>query len=100
MSNYLSQLNRGSRSAFNYSLLIANCSFPQGYVNPPIRGSIEELEKKEEYKELKESQSPYKGFNRKSQGDCELGVSISLNPPIRGSIEQDNALFENYNHKR
>ena len=25
---------------------------------------------------------------------------IGINPPIRGSIEQDNALFENYNHKR
>ena len=54
ISNYLSRLNRESRSAFNYSLLIANYSFPQG----------------------------------------------RLNPPIRGSIEQDNALFENYNHKR
>lgn len=40
MSNYLSRLNKGSGCTFNYSLLIANCSFPQGYVNPPIRGSI------------------------------------------------------------
>ena len=27
-------------------------------------------------------------------------VLVGINPPIRGSIEQDNALFENYNHKR
>ena len=40
ISNYLSRLNRESRSAFNYSLLIANYSFPQGRLNPPIRGSI------------------------------------------------------------
>ena len=50
-------------------------------INPPIRGSIASnhiiwLEEDFVFKKL-----------------C-------INPPIRGSIEQDNALFENYNHKR
>ena len=45
------------------------------------------------------SQSPYKGFNRFSKA-MSISAPPSLNPPIRGSIEQDNALFENYNHKR
>ena len=44
-------------------------------LNPPIRGSIENLRK-------------------------EITLVDRINPPIRGSIEQDNALFENYNHKR
>ena len=55
-------MNRGSRSAFNYSLLIANCSFPQGYVNPPIRGSI-------------------------VISCANKIVSTGINPPIRGSID-------------
>jgi len=32
--------------------------------------------------------------------DLEEEATKRINPPIRGSIEQDNALFENYNHKR
>ena len=44
-------------------------------LNPPIRGSID------------------------VEVECK-GNELGLNPPIRGSIEQDNALFENYNHKR
>ena len=60
------------RSAFNYSLLITNCSFPQGYVNPPIRGSIEKSISKE--------------FN------VEL---FCINPPIRGSIAKLNKLDVN-----
>ena len=44
-------------------------------LNPPIRGSIEVI--------------------------AATATKLQrLNPPIRGSIEQDNALFENYNHKR
>ena len=50
------------------------------------------IEQKEKY------QSPYKGFNS-IQGRG-LDIILRINPPIRGSIEQDNALFENYNHKR
>ena len=45
-------------------------------LNPPIRGSID------------------------VEVECKGNELVSLNPPIRGSIEQDNALFENYNHKR
>ena len=48
-------------------------------LNPPIRGSIDYFAKTLEILSL---------------------LITSLNPPIRGSIEQDNALFENYNHKR
>ena len=48
-----------------------------------------------------ESQSPYKGFNRiLFYNEQYIKTDESINPPIRGSIEQDNALFENYNHKR
>ena len=46
----------------NCSLLISNSSFPQGRINPPIRGSIEIVD--EVWAEVKYlSQSPYKGFN-------------------------------------
>ena len=46
-------------------------------------------------------QSPYKGFNRiLFYNEQYIKTDESINPPIRGSIEQDNALFENYNHKR
>ena len=45
-------------------------------INPPIRGSI--------------------GVSMKNMNK----MNERINPPIRGSIEQDNALFENYNHKR
>ena len=38
MSNYLSQLNRGSRSAFNYSLLITNCSLFDFVLLNPLYG--------------------------------------------------------------
>ena len=86
MSNYLSRLNRGSGCTPNYSLLIADCSFPQGYVNPhirgsigveflpgetspiftcinpPIRGSIDERDY-QSYDDAQSYQSPYKGFN-------------------------------------
>ncbi len=92
------------RSAFNYSLLIANCSFPQGYVNPPIRGSIAwhyawytwgisinppirgSIARGYEYLVVTPMyQSPYKGFN---SDELLLFASrfIILNPPIRGSI--------------
>ena len=61
----------------NCSFLISNSSFPQGRINPPIRGSI-----------------GVRGTVFRN------GCRERINPPIRGSIEQDNALFENYNHKR
>ena len=48
-------------------------------INPPIRGSIVYIA----------------GIQVNS-----IGSTACINPPIRGSIEQDNALFENYNHKR
>ena len=60
----------------NCSFLISNSSFPQGRINPPIKGSIGKLGLKATYLEKR------------------------INPPIRGSIEQDNALFRNYKHKR
>ena len=65
-------------------------------INPPIRGSIVIL--RGEKHEEKLYQSPYKGFNRDNMDNYKKVSRI--NPPIRGSIEQDNALFENYNHKR
>ena len=51
-------------------------SDPEVGINPPIRGSI--------------------------CGAFLFGIMSApgINPPIRGSIEQDNALFENYNHKQ
>ena len=84
MNNYLSRLNRGSRCTLNYSFLIANCSFPQGYVNPPIRGSI--VGKMAKQSKGIESQSPYKGFNRFLERRQYASERESLNPPIRGSI--------------
>ena len=52
-------------------------------INPPIRGSIEEVLEKEQERFIR-SQSPYKGFNRDKITVC--GNCVSLNPPIRGSI--------------
>ena len=92
---------------------------PYYCLNPPIRGSIVKGKLRENPKIS--YQSPYKGFNSRAsiwQVQCTVRInppirgSIAvlraggalrrnrINPPIRGSIEQDNALFENYNHKR
>ena len=49
----------------NCSFLISNSSFPQGYVNPPIRGSIVGLRRQED--------AEYRG----------------INPHIRGSIDNN-----------
>ena len=90
-------------------------------INPPIRGSIEGMTKQKSLLNFTKYQSPYKGFNR-IVGIILLVLDVyrinppirgsivnrkfvvilhkRINPPIRGSIEQDNALFENYSHKR
>ena len=70
-------------------------------LNPPIRGSIDFQSLKAEERRIL-YQSPYKGFNRnwKRRRNIKNSKQNCINPPIRGSIEQDNALFENYSHKR
>ena len=56
-------------------------------LNPPIRGSIDEMEEMERELEFATSQSPYKGFNRELMLKTKGVVNdIGLNPPIRGSI--------------
>ena len=70
------------RSAFNYSLLIANCSFPQGYVNPPIRGSI--ARHYAWYTWGISINPPIRGSIARHYAWYTWGISI--NPPIRGSI--------------
>ena len=69
----------------NCSFLISNSSFPQGRINPPIRGSIVFLRLLRCFSSP--YQSPYKGFNRKDE-DSPIKFD-RINPPIRGSIETD-----------
>ena len=49
----------------NCSFLISNSSFPQGRINPPIRGSIVKVGYANADTPMGQlrSQSPYKGFN-------------------------------------
>ena len=82
MSNYLSRLNRERGCTFNYSLLIANCSFPQGYVNPPIRGSIVVMWMAIAILVIG-FQSPYKGFNRENKYMSST-VSVVFQSPYKG----------------
>ena len=95
----------------NCWLLISNSSFPQGRINPPIRGPIVAPSmahisnfasqfnmSQSPYKGFNSGkptslvkvatmyQSPYKGFNRMAVGLKKSRRTKSINPPIRGSI--------------
>ena len=71
----------------NCSFLISNSSFPQGRINPPIRGSIVFLRLLRCFSSP--YQSPYKGFNRFLMLIAITITGMCINPPIRGSIEKN-----------